>query len=525
MHPVIASSYLPQMGVKRKRDQVEGETPAEAVSQIYKQHKWEGLAEFGDSLFRHDGEQFPFLSLGEKRKVFPCFPEDTVLPLDFGKKVEPPRNLSAYLNKLPFTLMAPSLSEREAIALKTLKKDPFEDSRLTIVKTASPKQLSKLLLNAARTGDEWYAKQLIGAGADTNTKKQTLDKGGVQDGFTPLMIAPQHGHKELASLLIQKGAKIEATTAEGITPLMLAAVDGHKNLVSLLIDKGANIEATTVYGFTPLMLAALKDHKDLVSFLIEKGANIEATNQQDQTPLMLAAQWGHIDFASLLIEKGAKVEATTAQGFTPLMLAAQFGHKNFASLLIEKGAKIEATTARGTTPLMLAALKGHKELVSLLIDKGANIEATTAQGFTPLMIAAGNGYKELTSLLIDKGANIEATDRFHGQTPLGIAVETIQQESTKVLVLKGATITDAMLRGTKTVNEEGIEGIQEILIQGGAYEHRAGRKEAIENALGKKAPITEEEAGGASVREYPLFKELRDIVLGYDGDRELPEGF
>ena len=55
---------------------------------------------------------------------------------------------------------------------------------------------------------------------------------------SPLTLAACGGHVELASLLIDRGAKLEEANDEGYTPLMEAAREGHKEMVALLLDRG-----------------------------------------------------------------------------------------------------------------------------------------------------------------------------------------------------------------------------------------------------------------------------------------------
>jgi len=78
-------------------------------------------------------------------------------------------------------------------------------------------------------------------------------------GETPLHRAAI-GHKEIAELLIDKGADVNAKSRGAVnlkvdwrlTPLHYAADRGHKEVAELLIDKGADVNAKDDFGFTPL---------------------------------------------------------------------------------------------------------------------------------------------------------------------------------------------------------------------------------------------------------------------------------
>ena len=139
------------------------------------------------------------------------------------------------------------------------------------------------------------------------------------------------GHKEIAELLIDKGADVNAKSKRGEIPLHLAAQGGHKEIAELLIDKGADVYAKDKYEWTPLHLAAQGGHKEIAELLIAKRPYVDAGDYRDWTPLHWAAcnskRWaasrGHKEIVELLIAKGANVNARTenGRGITPLDMA------------------------------------------------------------------------------------------------------------------------------------------------------------------------------------------------------------
>ncbi|KAF9407914.1 Glycerophosphocholine phosphodiesterase [Podila epigama] len=94
--------------------------------------------------------------------------------------------------------------------------------------------------------------------------------------YTPLSIACRLGHVEVAKLLIQYGANLDAQDDDGESCLIIAAKNGHVNCVRLLLegDRRANIEIRErYYGWTALHLAAIENHPEVVKILLEAGAN------------------------------------------------------------------------------------------------------------------------------------------------------------------------------------------------------------------------------------------------------------
>ncbi|MDP6417799.1 MAG: ankyrin repeat domain-containing protein, partial [Gammaproteobacteria bacterium] len=90
-------------------------------------------------------------------------------------------------------------------------------------------EADKALRFAATKGNIEAAKQAIDDGADVNAKDKR--------GKTPLLRAAIGGHKEIAEILIAKGADVSPKSPEykaGITPLHEAAFHGHMEIVELL---------------------------------------------------------------------------------------------------------------------------------------------------------------------------------------------------------------------------------------------------------------------------------------------------
>ena len=99
------------------------------------------------------------------------------------------------------------------------------------------------------------------------------------DGWTALHLASFFGHGEIASLLIARGADVNARSrsarfATSNTPLHAAAANGQTAVAEILLDHGADVNARDGSGFTPLGLAANTRNDLLVIHLLELGAQI-----------------------------------------------------------------------------------------------------------------------------------------------------------------------------------------------------------------------------------------------------------
>ena len=93
-----------------------------------------------------------------------------------------------------------------------------------------------------------------------------LAKGAAinRPGWTPLHYAAASGANDIARLLLQRGAQIDAVSpakSGAYTPLMMAAREGFDSTAILLIDHGANPKLTNSEGLTPVQLAERADKR------------------------------------------------------------------------------------------------------------------------------------------------------------------------------------------------------------------------------------------------------------------------
>jgi ankyrin repeat protein len=114
---------------------------------------------------------------------------------------------------------------------------------------------------------------------------------------TALMMAALAGQVEWAQKLMARGAQINR---EGWTPLHYAASGPQPKLLSLLLDKGAAIDALSPNGTTPLMMAARYGNEDGAHLLLAKGANAKLRNEKGLTAADFARTGGREALAAKL---------------------------------------------------------------------------------------------------------------------------------------------------------------------------------------------------------------------------------
>ena len=238
------------------------------------------------------------------------------------------------------------------------------------------------LVDAAARQDGAAVRQLLGAGADVDTRRA--------DGATALLWAAHWDDRETVRLLLDAGADVDAADDHGVTPLIRAAENASAGTVDLLLAAGADPKAAQTSGLTALMVAARTGSIEVVRALLAHGADVNAaTTETSATALMWAVAAPHRVIVERLLEGGAEVGVSTSKGMTPLLTAAQQGDIEMARLLISAGADVNQPGADGTYPLPFAIVDGHDAFALFLIEQGADPNVTIG-GIPALAAAAGN---------------------------------------------------------------------------------------------------------------------------------------
>ncbi len=318
-------------------------------------------------------------------------------------------------------------------AVRAMQKD-----QMGLVKTLVAAGAQINLHLAAYLGDVAATKRHIEAGGDTNLRDD-LD-------YTALHYAARQGQAEVAELLIASGADVHATDKYGYAPLHLA-ID-HVEVARVLLDHSARLDAEDQAGETVLEKAVFRGDKEVVSLLLARGADID---------LHTAAYIGHLDKVKGLLDSGVDVNLRLS--------------RTDPSILEELSAIYRDTPPkqrepRGDTPLHRAVRGGHADVVEFLAASGANVEARGDVGQTPLHDAAYLGFVEVAQVLISHGADVNAIAEDHqgrGQMPLQIAAHCGHTVTVALLVAKSADVNAKDTRGRTALAHAQDKGFADVV--------------------------------------------------------------
>lgn len=117
------------------------------------------------------------------------------------------------------------------------------------------------------------------------------------------------------------------------TLLMIAAREGREALVSMLVDKGADVNAKSAQGHNAMSFSSRYGYLEIVQYLLNHGAEVNITNNNNWTPLLKAARGGHLEVVDYLLAHEADINSRNSGGQDAVALARRYGHKKVMNYL------------------------------------------------------------------------------------------------------------------------------------------------------------------------------------------------
>jgi len=345
-----------------------------------------------------------------------------------------------------------SLPGGETVLMTAARVGSLEAVKALLARGANPNAQERrdqtALMWAAAEGHATVVRALIEAGSTINAT--------LPSGFTPLFFAVREGHIDVVRVLLEAGVNVNETLQpkadrpasplgtnykpirKGTSPLMLAVENGHFDLAMALVEAGADPNDQRS-GFTPLHAISWVRKPDasdvgdpapigsgsltslqFIHALVARGANVNARlgkgvprppasatllGTEGATPFLMAADRADVPLMRELLKAGADPFLPNADKSTPLMAAAGFGTSDpleeagtedealeATKMLLDLGADINAVDNKGDTAMHGAAYGNFPAIVQLLADRGADVDIwkqPDKEGRTPLFIAEG----------------------------------------------------------------------------------------------------------------------------------------
>ncbi|CAB0038824.1 unnamed protein product, partial [Trichogramma brassicae] len=308
------------------------------------------------------------------------------------------------------------------------------------------------------------AKWLLRKGADPNL----ADK----EGLTALHIICEKKYNDLAKMLFEISDKkhrlvhVDAQDKKGNTPLHLALYHDDKEVARLLLRRGADITLANEAGKTLLHIdGGSCDGDESLRMLFEMRINdskyhrspvqIDARNKFGETPLHSALCWGNKEAVEFLLRRGADPNLTDQFGHTALHVicrsSCNLGEVFFmVNDELNRQVRVNAKDENGRTPLYWALERSHNKMIELLLRRGADPNLVQGiDGSTPLHFIcksySDNGLMGIFLKIMTQDRRetvpIDARDKYD-RTPLQYAVARLLPSTVDVLLDHGADLSN-----------------------------------------------------------------------------------
>lgn len=178
-------------------------------------------------------------------------------------------------------------------------------ARLSLIRLPLDRKGGSLLHAPVANGRVAYVEELLRRFADPNTP------GGGDK--LPIHVAAQWGQPEAARLLLTAAAHVNAVHRDfGTSALHFAGVGlGHAEVARVLCESRAEVNALDGVGATPLIAAARTGNAGVVRILCEARASVDAADEEGCTALHLAERLGHRTVREVLFSVTAAASRAT----------------------------------------------------------------------------------------------------------------------------------------------------------------------------------------------------------------------
>jgi ankyrin repeat protein len=263
------------------------------------------------------------------------------------------------------------------------------------------------LMYASGEGRADIVKLLLSKGADvkpralyTDWPSQVTSEPRTQyrsvGGLNALMYAVRAGCYSCVEQLLAAGADINFPTPEGVTPLMLALDNSHNEVAKLLMDKGAYLDVWDWWGRTPLWIAVDRKAPPAGAAAPGRGFGGGGGAGRGGRGGAGAVPGGNgraaggapppaAENAPPPVSSMAIINALLDAGVDPNP-EMNFHRPNAPS----RGRFADNQVSTGTTAVFRAVQLNDQEVLDALLKKGANPNIN-AMGYTAFGLAAGNG--------------------------------------------------------------------------------------------------------------------------------------
>jgi ankyrin repeat protein len=279
--------------------------------------------------------------------------------------------------------------------------------------------------------------------------------------------------KDVALLLIRRGADPTLMSRQGRSVFYLVIEAGYLDLLTILLEKHPLLDVNMIINsegdnYTMLHTAVRFNQGHIVQFLTTRpGINLNLVESEFQyTPLMLAVVKNYKWSIDVLLNAGADITIPARNGRTPLYVAIEKSQISTFQTLISvqaetfpspsspssSGINQPVCITHGSCPLHVAALHNKLEMIEFLIASGAEIDQLDSHGCTALYRALVHEHGAIAYELLKAGADPKRSSPV-GRSALYLAIEKNLLQVVRML------LTDFRLPINEPTSAENIDSL------------------------------------------------------------------
>jgi ankyrin repeat protein len=217
--------------------------------------------------------------------------------------------------------------------------------------------------------------------------------------------------------------------------IQYAILFNKKELVTLLINRGARLDVTDFDGRSIIYTAVKYNYIEILDLLLH---------------------FNNINIGVSLIDIQDKL------GNIPLHYGIFSKNVKACQMLIDEKSDTNLSDKKGNTALHLAIYSKQIEIIEMVLNTNINVNARTKLGETALHLACNFQLIEIVKILLNKKANPNVQDYDHELTPLNYSINLGNIEITKILLYHDADVGIQDLYGNSSIHYAIMEDNYEI---------------------------------------------------------------
>ncbi|KAM0512588.1 hypothetical protein ACHAPE_008765 [Trichoderma viride] len=244
-------------------------------------------------------------------------------------------------------------------------------------------------------------------GRSSDSERTDMINSQDNDSKTPLIMAAELGHVEIAQYFVQSGADLALKDGTGKTAVHYAVLYSLQILNILIAYNKSVINMKDGDSRTPLHFSAKYGDIGAATAIVEAARETGYQNfltvydKHRMTPLHHAAQSGHAEIAAMIkAEDDRTAEYPDKYGSLPEDVAAKHGHLDVIRAITR------GDLERGSDLLVAASRSGQILVVKYLLQSNINPNGGNDAPQRPMIAAAANGRSNVIHFLLKHHADV-----------------------------------------------------------------------------------------------------------------------